>query len=75
MKWGANVVLQIGSNMACFIKSKDNSTKGILNLLEFSICYIYSYHRIGNCSSHFDYRSLSLPAWLHSPHCGTYGCI
>ena len=28
--------LQIGSNMACFIKSENNSTKGILNLLEFS---------------------------------------
>ena len=28
--------LQIGSNMPCFIKSENNSTKGILNLLEFS---------------------------------------
>ena len=27
---------QIGSNMACFIESENNSTKGILNLLEFS---------------------------------------
>ena len=36
MKWGANVVLQIRSNKACFIKSENNSTKCILNLLEFS---------------------------------------
>ena len=28
--------LQIGSKMACFIKSEDNSTKDILNLLKFS---------------------------------------
>ena len=30
------IFLQIGSNMACFIKSENNSTKGIVNLLEFS---------------------------------------
>ena len=35
--------LKIGSNMACFIKSTDNYTKGILNLLEFShIIFIYA---------------------------------
>ena len=28
--------LQIGINMACFIKSENNSTKGILNLFELS---------------------------------------
>ena len=28
--------LQMWNNMACFIKSENNSTKGILNLLEFS---------------------------------------
>ena len=34
---------EMGSNMACSIKSKDNSTKDILNLLAFShIIFIYA---------------------------------
>ena len=36
MKWGASVVLEKGSDMACSMKYKNNSAKGILNLLEFS---------------------------------------
>ena len=41
--------------MACFIESEDNSTKGILNLLEFSHVIFFSHQREGNCSSQFDY--------------------
>ena len=54
MKWGASVVFADRDNMACFIKSENNSAEGILNLLEFSHC-IYSHHKVGNCSSQFDY--------------------
>ena len=43
MKWGTSVVLQIGTNMACFIKTENNSAEGILNLLEFShIVFIHT---------------------------------
>ena len=47
--------LQIGSTMACCIKSENNSAKGILNLLEFShIVFIHTV-KVGNCGSQFDY--------------------
>ena len=38
--------LQIESNMVCFIKSENNSTKGILNLLDFShVIFINTIHQ------------------------------
>ena len=41
--------------MACFSKSENNSAKGIFNLLEFSHIVFFSHHKVGNCSSQFDY--------------------
>ena len=39
--------------MVCSLKSKNNSTKGILNILEFSH-NIYLRHRVGSYSSKVD---------------------
>ena len=47
MKLGASVVFEEkGSDMACSVKSKNKSTKGILNLLELCrIIYTYTLSR------------------------------
>ena len=40
---GASVIFEKWSDRSCSIKSKNNSTKGILNLLEFShIIFTYT---------------------------------